>query len=174
MTNPNVIGRPANHRGQKSPSQLHMPARDSPSQRAGGTGRLQTPRYGPRSCLTTHFKVGSLQETRDCRQAGLLSHRVAEARDSGMGTREGWGWAAFCPTSLELASKPLCVRSRSLQGRARTLTESLQGLPVLCPGKLCGSNGRVAEDRAPGPSAADPGHSTVVTAATHQLSRYSL
>lgn len=87
VTNPNVIGRPANRRGQKSPSQLHTLARDSPCQRAGGAHReASNPPGTAREGLTAHFQVGSLREPRDCRQAGLRA-AGGRSQDSGMGAR---------------------------------------------------------------------------------------
>lgn len=105
-----------------------------------GHWEASNPQVWPERLLDhTLFKVGSLQETRDCRQAGLLSHRAAGARDSGTGTQAAGSFLSHFPGAGQQA--PLShARPRSLQGCAGTLTESLEGLPVLCPGKLCGSN----------------------------------
>lgn len=68
--------------------------------------------------------------------------------------------------SPDLASQPLSVLSRSIQRLARILTESSEKGFLSPAWESCAApSGRVAEHRAPRPSAADPGDLTVVTTA---------
>lgn len=144
-------------RRQVHPSFTHAPGQTAPKGR-GHSETLKPPSIAPER-LSDHTLESSLslQETRDCRQAGLPSHGATRARDSGMGPEDRAG-SVLTPRAGERA--PLGFRP----GHFRTLTESpYRGFPSLA-WESCASSSVGAETGLPGP-VRRPRDSTAGTAA---------